>query len=77
MGLESFERAVECATGRSIESIRSTPLDDQRAEIERERGRPLDFVSRFPLIGRGFILRDRLVSHREAEAMFKSALRRV
>ena len=70
MATKSFEKAVELATGVSVEVLRDTPVDERRSTIERALGRPLRFPSRFPLIGRGNVLRDRAVSHDEVEEQF-------
>ena len=71
----AFERAVERATGESIDSLRRTPIDERRQTIEKAAGHPLKFKSRFPVIGRGNVLRDRTVDHEEAEAAFWKAVR--
>jgi hypothetical protein len=74
MANPAFERAVEQATGKSIEDLRRTPIDEQRSATEAELRRPLCFVSRFPFIGRGNVLRDRLLSHQQVEADLQRAL---
>jgi len=71
----TFEEAIELATGKSVEAIRSTPLDELRSDYEREIGAPLSFVSEFPLLGRGNVLRDRCLSHAQIEADLDDALR--
>lgn len=75
MASELFERTVERATNQSIEDIRATPLDELRRQTEKRLGRPIRFVSAFPWVGRGNMLRDRLVSHEEAEAAYEYAIR--
>jgi hypothetical protein len=72
--IKTFEDAVRFATGRSIEEIRETPIDVHRGEIEARRGEPSQFRSRFPLIGRGNVLRSRMVSHETVEKDFERAL---
>ena len=48
-----------------------------RREAEKNRGGPLRFVSFFPWVGRGNVMRDRLVSHEEAIAAYDDAIRRL
>ena len=74
MATKSFEQAVEIATGVPVEVLRDTPVDERRATIERALGRPLRFPSRFPLIGRGSVLRDHTISHDEVEKQFMGAI---
>jgi KaiC/GvpD/RAD55 family RecA-like ATPase len=69
-----IERAVERATGVEVESLRQMPIDERRRLVEQKAGRPLRIVSRFRLIGRGNIMRDRLISHEEVEAVLRRAL---
>lgn len=74
MATKIFERAVELATGESIENLRSTPVDELRTKVERKRGRPLRFKSYFPFIGRGNVLRSRVVPHDRVEEDFLRAV---
>jgi len=73
--LATLERAVEAATNESIDSLRRVPIDERRNRVERITGRTLAFISRFPFIGRGNVMRDRLVSHSAAETSLTEALR--
>jgi len=70
MASEALERAVELVTGVPVEVLRKMPLDECRSALEQARGKPLTFRSRFPLVGRGNVLRDRTVSHDRAERDF-------
>lgn len=72
--IETFEDAIRFATGRSLEEVRDTPIDVNRCEIESHRGESTRFRSRFPLIGRGNVLRSRMVSHETVEKDFERAL---
>ena len=74
MASKAFECAAEVALGESIESIRRTPICEQRLAKEKELGRPLRFRSYFPFIGRGNVLRDRAVPHERVEAEFLRAI---
>ena len=69
-----FELCVEQATGKTIEYLRDTPIDEQRCEVEAKRGKKVRFKSYFPLIGRGSVLHGRLVSHDDAEAAYRASV---
>ena len=69
--------AIAKSTGHSIEYLKNTPLDELRNNEEKARGCPLRFVTAFPCVGRGNMLRDRLVSHEEAVAAYDDAIRRL
>ena len=70
----ALERAVELLTKRSIDEIRATPLDEFRKSVELKHRRPLRFVSRYPRVGRGNVLRGRNLSAEEIESMLDEAL---
>jgi hypothetical protein len=70
-------RTIAESVGCSVEYLKNTPLDELRANAEKKRGAPLKFVTVFPWIGRGNVLRDRLVSHEEAIAAYDDAIRRL
>ncbi|MFO8056722.1 MAG: hypothetical protein R6V10_05455 [bacterium] len=63
MAKKELEGALEKEMGKSIEEIRNAPVDKMRAEVESSLGRVLSYKSYYPLIGRGNILRDRIVTH--------------
>jgi hypothetical protein len=65
---------VERLTGRSASSLRAETLTTVRLQVERASGRPLKFVSRFPFIGRGNVLRDRVISNETIERQLDEAL---
>jgi hypothetical protein len=77
MSETAFERTIRQATGRTVEYAQVTPLDQLRLEGEAKHGRSFTFVSFFPWVGRGNIMRDRLVNHEEAEAACDDAIRRL
>ena len=77
MASQLFTSAVEQATGMSAEKLRRTPIDEFRRMVEEERGSSIRFVSEFPWIGRGNVLRDRCTSHQAAEDAYESAIRRL
>jgi len=75
MSLELFEKTVQRATGRVVDEIRRTPLTELRKQAEQKKGKPIRFVTFFPWIGRGNIMRDRLVSGRQADEEADGAIR--
>ena len=70
-----LQRAVEKATGETILQLRGRSLEDTRRVAEQRNRRPLKFISKFPFIGRGNVMRDRLVTHDAVEASLDEALR--
>lgn len=48
----TFEKALEEATGETIESLRNKHIDQRRKEIEAKSGKPMRVISRWPFIGR-------------------------
>jgi hypothetical protein len=72
-----IDNTIAESTGYSIAYLKDTPLDELRKNAEKTRGCPLRFVTAFPCIGRGNVMRDRLVSHEEAVAAYNDAIRRL
>ncbi|MBI5722973.1 MAG: hypothetical protein HZA50_03365 [Planctomycetes bacterium] len=70
----TFEQAVEKATGVSIDTLRNTPIEVRRAEVERAKGSKTSYRSYYPLVGRGSVLRDRVVDHDKIEKEFLKAI---
>jgi len=73
--LHRLEATVAWATGQDVMAIRSQTLTQMRCRTEAKINRPLKFVSRFPLIGRGNVMRKHLISHEEVEAELTKFLR--
>lgn len=69
-----FRKAIESVVGEDLETIRRSTIPELRRRAESRHGRPLQFRSRFPFIGRGNVLRDRLVPHEEVERRLDKAL---
>ena len=69
-----LEQAVEQLTGDSAAILRSRSLEETRKVAEKRHGCAFRFVSRFPFIGRGNVLRDRLVTREDVEASLDRAL---
>lgn len=72
---KSLEQAIEKNTEQSIETLRSTTLDELRQQVEAKRGRALRFTCNFPFIGRGNVMRDETVSRQEIEKQLDEAFR--
>lgn len=68
-------RAIERATGESIESLRAMPIDERRRKIEKKQGSRLVITRNFPFIGRGNVMRDETMSHEEIEKQLDEVLR--
>ncbi|GEM_PF-2558284 len=77
MAMSEFEQTIERSTGQSIDHARRTTLSDLRMESETKKGTPTVYVSMYPIAGRGCVMRDRLVSHADAEAACDDAIRRL
>jgi hypothetical protein len=71
---ERFIKALERATGRSLEYLRQVSLEDWRAEVDARFGRRRRFRSYYPHVGRGNVLRDRVRDHDDVEADFERAM---
>ena len=64
----ALENNIAAKAGLTIDQIRKMPIEDLRTHFELRRGGPLKFVSEFPAIGRGNVLRDGLISSEELNA---------
>jgi len=73
--LSRLERTVERTTGSSVSEIRNRTLEAQRAHVERKHKAPMKFVTSFPAIGRGNVMRERTKSRNQINAMVDHALR--
>jgi hypothetical protein len=74
--LMNLEKVVEHDTGEKAEDIRFQSLDAFRAKIEHTRKRVLHFVSKFPFVGRGNVMRDKIVEHVTVNRMLDAAIRK-
>jgi hypothetical protein len=75
--LAVFESCIFRLTGKTADELRSKTIADLRQEFEeKHNGAPVRFVSQFPFIGRGNVLRDRLVAHEAIEAELDRVLER-
>lgn len=71
----NLEKIVERDTGERAEDLRAQPLDEFRVKIERAHKRVLHFVSKFPFLGRGNVMRDKIVDHATVDRMLDAAVR--
>jgi len=72
---EGLLQAIERDMGKSIREIQEQTLSDRRREVEESHvGKEMEFTNNFPAIGRGNVLRDRTLSHKEVEKRFNEAL---
>ncbi len=72
--LESLERDVEKITGEKAEVLRGQTLSALRHSMEKKKGKQFKFPPVFPLIGRGNVMRNRIVDHETIEALLDKKL---
>jgi uncharacterized protein with von Willebrand factor type A (vWA) domain len=72
--LRRLEATAERITGQSADVLRGQTLAQLRNATELKAKRKWLFVSRFPLIGRGSIMRERVIRHEEVEGMLTKVL---
>jgi hypothetical protein len=71
----TLERAVRKATGETADALRARTIEETRRVAEKRHGYRTRFISWFPFIGRGNVLRDCTISHEGVEAALDDALR--
>lgn len=67
--------ALERETGESIENLRATTIDERRRMLEKRPGFVLRLFSMFPFIGRGNVMRDRVISRDDINDALDKSLR--
>lgn len=72
--LISLEKTVSSMTGEAAYVLRSQTLDERRKVLEARYKTSMKFISKFPFIGRGNVLRDKIISGAEVNALLDSAL---
>jgi len=73
---EAVVKAIESDTGKTIREIQEQSLSDRRREVEANHGgHKMVFPVKFPFIGRGNVLRHRVLSHEEVDKRFNKALK--
>jgi hypothetical protein len=70
-----FERAIEKATGESIDSLREMPIAERRHFVERRRGRRLRILPHWPFIGRGSVMHGDTATAEDVDASLDEAVR--
>lgn len=73
--LQNLEDAVRVVTGQDADTLRKQTLTQMRHRTEIRTKKPLEFSSCFPLIGRGNVMRDKVVDHRMVELLLDESLR--
>jgi len=72
----TFAEAVKSRTGRTVGELKSTVLCEMCSITEKRTGRPMVIETRFPTIGRGNVMRDRIISHEAVEQYLEESLRK-
>jgi len=62
MPFAEVERNVEALVGLPAETIRKLSPDELRDYLEKKNKRKFSFLSEFPVIGRGSVLRDSIIT---------------
>jgi hypothetical protein len=73
--LRQLEATAEMLTGQTAADLRSQTLTQLRNKTESKVHRKWTFISRFPLIGRGSVMRERVIRHEAVEGLLTRALR--
>lgn len=67
--------SIEKRVGKTAEEICRTPLDELRDEAEKKLNSHLTFRVMWPFVGRGNILRNRVLNHDTVERLLDAALK--
>jgi hypothetical protein len=59
------EKNIETLIGLPIETIRKFSPDEFRLYLEKKNNRKFSFTTEFPVIGRGNVLRDNIITSEE------------
>lgn len=62
MNFSVVEKNAEKITGLTLNEIKAISPEKFRSYLEHKNHKPFSFTSEFPVIGRGNVLRDNLVS---------------
>ncbi|MCK5861176.1 MAG: hypothetical protein KAH38_01735 [Candidatus Hydrogenedentes bacterium] len=71
----TFADAIKSKTGKTLEELSNMTLREMQTVIEKRIGRSVVIETHFPIIGRGNVMRDRLVSHKAVEKSLEESLR--
>jgi len=61
----AVEKNVEALVGLPVETIRMYSPNELRSHLEKKNRRKFSFTTEFPVIGRGNVLRDNIVTSEE------------
>jgi len=70
---KKLDMALERLAGIPIHELRDVPLSVRRAGVEEQTGMTTIFPSLYPDIGRGSVMRDRVISHEKILSCFDVA----
>lgn len=73
--LNRVENTVERITNTPVSDLRKRTLTEQRGVAEQKGRSKMKFVTRYPTIGRGNIIRERSISHADIEKMLDLELK--
>ncbi len=75
MFFSKVEKNAEKITGLSLAQIKAISPEKFRTYLEQKNNKPISFTSEFPVIGRGNVLRDRLITSKSLNAEIDEILR--
>jgi len=73
--LKQLEATVEKVTGQTAANLRAQTLTQLRSKTEAKNRRNWVFASRFPVVGRGSVMRERVMRHEDVEGLLTRFLR--
>jgi hypothetical protein len=73
--LTRLEAIAAELTGQSVEDLRNQTISELRRKTESRVNHKICFGTRFPLIGRGSVMRDRIIDHQTVDAMIARILK--
>lgn len=68
-------RLIERKTGKTIDQLQSETLSERRKYVESTHGGPMKLIRLFPFVGRGSVMGDYLLSHKEVDRQLEHATR--
>ena len=74
--LTLIEKVVTSITGIMPDKLRNQTIDTYRQTLRKQYGSDFEVVTRSPLVGRCYALKDRIISHNKIEYLLKRAIRR-
>jgi len=76
MLFSAIEKNVAALVGLPVETIREYSPRKLRNHLEKKNKRKFSFISEFPVIGRGSVLRDNIVTSEEINKDIDKILKR-